>query len=84
MYHLWCQKHAQWDYYRISHSGPPVPGCYNGEIQSFFAKSGPYVFPLDAYGDLLQSVGAIQTVPLERSQKVHHLLQLPLTPLYLI
>ena len=32
----------QWDRYRILRSGPPVPGCYNGEIQSFYAKSGPF------------------------------------------
>ena len=23
-------------------SGPRVPSCYNGEIQSFYAKSGPF------------------------------------------
>ena len=32
----------QWDHYRILRSGPPVPGCYNGEIQSCYAKSGPF------------------------------------------
>ena len=32
----------QWDQYRILRSGPQVPSCYNGEIQSFYAKSGPF------------------------------------------
>ena len=34
--------HKQWDRYRIFRSGPRVPGCYNGEIQSFYAESGPF------------------------------------------
>ena len=32
----------QWDRYRIFCSGPRVPGCYNGKIQSFYAESGPF------------------------------------------
>ena len=32
----------QWDRYRIFRCGPRVPGCYNGEIQSFCAESGPF------------------------------------------
>ena len=34
-------QNNQWDRYRIFRSGPRVPGCYNGEIQSFYAESGP-------------------------------------------
>ena len=38
-----CCRQSQWDRYRIFRSGPRVPGCYNGKIQSFFAESG--LFP---------------------------------------
>ena len=32
----------QWDHKEILGSGPWVPDCYNGKIQSFFAESGPF------------------------------------------
>ena len=32
----------QWDQNRILHSGPQVQYCYNGKIQSFYAKFGPF------------------------------------------
>ena len=34
--------HRHWFHYRILRSGPLVTGCCNGEIQSFFPKSGPF------------------------------------------
>ena len=33
---------VQWDHKEILGSGPWVPDCYNGKIQSFFAESGPF------------------------------------------
>ena len=33
---------GQWDHNEILGSGPWVPDCYNGKIQSFFAESGPF------------------------------------------
>ena len=44
----WCKPTggsmltAQWDHKEILGSGPWVPDCFNGKIQSFFAESGPF------------------------------------------
>ena len=39
---IYANIYFQWDHYRILRFGPLVPGCCNGEIQSFYAKSGPF------------------------------------------
>ena len=50
-------------HYRILRFGPPVPGCYNGEIQSFYAESGPFLDHFWYFSGLL--VVILQFIALE-------------------
>ena len=61
-------QNNQWDRYRIFRSGPRVPGCFNGEIQSFYAESGPFLDHFWNFSELL----VIILIVFVHSIDIHH------------